>query len=763
MTFANTRGSSRSRVPLIAALALAASIGLAGCIDRADDPAPPTGGGGGGTGPTGPTGPADIPILNGGPVRNTGTGAGLTAQQIADIGKLMTTLDSAAITGNKAVVEFTVKTARGGAVTGLAPTTLRLMVSKLVPAADGVPSRWQSYVNRAATPSIQTPVLTSAIQANTESGVAAGWQELGSGRYRYTGATDLSKVTSPIAVPYEPTLTHRISIAIDLAGNARPLAPENPWRDFVPSGGTASSKLVASGANCEGCHVEFAEHGGPRRTFEYCVTCHNPASVDPDSGESVDMAYMVHSIHRGENRSKPWVVYGFNGTQYTSAHVTYPQPASFCENCHEKTAATPQGDDWQAFPTVASCGGCHDEGIVKTGPDPATGRYTYTYRHLTTQLPPDFRPADGSCQGCHRAGGVAGDVLATHKADLERKRIENGDRFQYRILSVDNAAVGQSPRVTFQIIGPDGNPVNVKALTTGRLRLDFSWASARDTHNVADIAGDAYAANRGQAIVVDFSSDKTAIVDNGNGTFSYTLATALPPGFADAQLGTGLMVVLEGRRVLDGVDAYPDSAVAFSGGATRAKLVEQAKCDVCHQKVYAHGGSRAGDPLVCLGCHNSSVGGRWLSGTTEEDFGPLALGAFIHSLHASKVPALADVSYPQSLGRCTACHTDEKVYAARAGALPITVDAGTNLSSGADTLRWRDDRADSATAGTCRSCHDSSSAVAHMQQQGGAFSVPKTLVPSNESCAFCHGPGNLHDTAAAHCGALPFGQCQDRP
>ena len=223
---------------MIALLALAASIGIAGCTNDGGGPAGPDGGGDTGqTGPTGPTGPADVPISLGGDVRNVGTGSTLTAQQIADIGTLVASIDSAAITGNKPVIEITVKTDKGGAVLGLAATTLRLGVAKLVPAANGFPSRWQSYINRSGAPSIATPALASAVQANTESGVAAGWQELGAGKYRYTSAVDLSTVTTPIAVTYEPSLTHRISVAIDLTGSARALAPDNPFKDFVPNGG----------------------------------------------------------------------------------------------------------------------------------------------------------------------------------------------------------------------------------------------------------------------------------------------------------------------------------------------------------------------------------------------------------------------------------------------------------------------------------------------------------------------------------------------
>ena len=160
MKFSSAPGWKRSRLPLIAMLALAATIGLAGCENDGGGAAGPPDTGSGGTGPTGPTGPSDVPISQGGPVRNVGTGSGLTAQQIADIGTLVATIDSAAVTGNKPVLEITVKTPQGGAVLGLAATTLRLGVAKLVPAVDTIPSRWQSYINRDGTPEHHCPVLT---------------------------------------------------------------------------------------------------------------------------------------------------------------------------------------------------------------------------------------------------------------------------------------------------------------------------------------------------------------------------------------------------------------------------------------------------------------------------------------------------------------------------------------------------------------------------------------------------------------------------
>jgi OmcA/MtrC family decaheme c-type cytochrome len=151
-----------------------------------------------------------------------------------------------------------------------------------------------------------------------------------------------------------------------------------------------------------------------------------------------------------------------------------------------------------------------------------------------------------------------------------------------------------------------------------------------------------------------------------------------------------------------------------------------------------------------------------VGGTFGTDtFGPLALGAFIHGLHASNVVPFGAVTYPQNLARCEGCHVAGKFNVARTTALPITVEAGTTLSSGAATLAWKDDLADSATAGTCKGCHTSAAAATHMESQGGSLGVAKTLTPSSsaEGCVVCHGKGQTFDTETLHCATLPYGQC----
>jgi len=755
MKIAGAQGVTRSRLPLIAMMALAAGIGLAGCDgdsvnDVAAGPTGPTGPVGP-TGPTGPTVPPTVPIEDGGPV-TIGDGTTLTADEIAQIGGLVATIDSATLSAAPApVVEFTVKTVHGGPVLGLAPAVTRFMVSKLVDDPAGrESSRWQSYVNRSATPSADGPaVLANAIQANTETAAAARWVELGSGRYRYTYAVDLDSVTAPIAVAYEPALTHRVGLEIRMSGAAEELAPDNPVKDFVPSGGAGSgAKLVAATENCASCHVRFDLHGGPRRTNEYCVTCHNPGTVDPDTGEDLGMAYLTHSIHLGEARGEPFKVWGFTG-EFDFSEVTYPQSTLFCETCHTQSASSPDGDDWKTKPSTAACGACHVEGIRKTGPDAATGRYTYRFQHSTF----DFAAADVDCVGCHRPGGAAGDILATHQKPVFdsgnrniRFSVERGRDFSYEIRGVTNAVAGMAPTVRFRILDK-GVPVDVTSLTAadGQLTLGLAW-STKDFHNVADLSTGVLAGARGRSLVIDLIANKAALVADGDGGFSYTLASALPAG-----VNGDVMATLYGRRQFaDDSHAYPQSAVFFPGGK-RQELVSQQKCEKCHEFVEAHGGSRAGNPMMCNACHNSSGG--WAA----EGYGPIAFGAFAHNLHAGKIEEIGEITYPQSPSRCEACHLEGTYYAARTDALAISTDAGPDQDLVADGIQNQnlfDDTWDSATAGTCGTCHDSGPAKAHMEQNGGAFGVAggKSLTPSSatEACAVCHGPGRAVDTARVH-------------
>ena len=288
----------------------------------------------------------------------------------------------------KLTVNFTLDDQSGAPLSGL--TGFSFIVAQLVPAGPTYvgtdpqdsqdPYFWQSYINRVEDvtqlsggqpnnvgPLAGLPVFTKAIQATTESNGTL--VDNGGGSYTYTFSKNLKTGTffpeDPATMSY-PFLgaaglafsadrTHRV--AIQLSG-ATPdeRAPVNVWYDFVPSGAAFNPavhgrKLVAETASCNTCHDgRLAIHGGNRTEVGYCVTCHNPGTVDANSGFNLDMANMTHKIHRGQNlpsvkAGDEYAIWGFRGTKHDYSEVLYPslyynktgEPLN-CTACHTSTA-----------------------------------------------------------------------------------------------------------------------------------------------------------------------------------------------------------------------------------------------------------------------------------------------------------------------------------------------------------------------------------------------------------------------------------------
>ena len=71
--------------------------------------------------------------------------------------------------------------------------------------------------------------------------------------------------------------------------------------NFVPNGSPVTDvRDVIKTESCNKCHDQLSAHGGSRRGIEMCVLCHTPETVDPDTGNTVDLKVMAHKIHMGE-------------------------------------------------------------------------------------------------------------------------------------------------------------------------------------------------------------------------------------------------------------------------------------------------------------------------------------------------------------------------------------------------------------------------------------------------------------------------------
>jgi hypothetical protein len=207
-----------------------------------------------------------------------------------------------------------------------------------------IPAGEDAYV--AYTTRVQTSPITgdSATQATSDSG--GSYTDMGDGTYMYKFGT---------AVPedYDTGATHTLGIYArrDLREFNLDRYVDNKLDHFIPSGdGTAMPRDIVTTETCNGrCHDPLAIHGGSRQEVGLCILCHNPTqSIDPDTGDSVDMPYMTHKIHAGANLTNGYTIIGYRQSVHDFSHVEYPAPLNDCEVCH--TGGVPSA----AFPMVAS-------------------------------------------------------------------------------------------------------------------------------------------------------------------------------------------------------------------------------------------------------------------------------------------------------------------------------------------------------------------------------------------------------------------------
>ncbi len=180
-------------------------------------------------------------------------------------------------------------------------------------------------------------------------------------------------------------------------------------------------------AKCKGCHdgnkhgdtvvPRLSLHGNNRNeNLTLCVVCHNPnqtdvpyryrttgTAADPRIGGAevpVDFKVMVHAIHAGGFRTRPYVVIGRNSSVNDFSGVRFPAELRDCTKCHIdvngkgtfelplapsvlgttvntrstylvapgalRSISVNPADDLKMSPTAAVCSACHDNSEVKS-------------------------------------------------------------------------------------------------------------------------------------------------------------------------------------------------------------------------------------------------------------------------------------------------------------------------------------------------------------------------------------------------------------
>ena len=693
----------------------------------------------------------------------------------------------------------------GEPLAGVAANNIRFSVAKLIPAAS--PSSWQSYINQTETKEAgdpgnapdgtPTPDGTTATQATAERASTEGgvFTDNGDGTYSYKFSFNFRAVTDPLAVAYEPSLTHRI--AMQVSDNAT-----NATYDFIPNNmnATPDTRSIVANIRCSECHEKFGLHGGDRVAVDYCVTCHNSGSGDANSGNTVDFTVMIHKIHAGADGPEveaggEYAIWGFRNTKHDYSTVVFPQDTLNCRKCHDGAdPETPDGDNWKNVPSEAACTSCHE------APDPV-------------QYPnfPDLTAAQ--IETAH----------VTPNATPNNPNLPAGvPSIEYELIEATVDGANQAV-IKFRIL-QDGNPLdlfdrdaNLPAGSSFDSRWpDFILAYAQPQDGITTPAEyNNLGRDSAQPLTVDLdqlgpvNNDDGTMVDNGDGTFTATTGgTTYPNG--PFPVGATLRAVgLQGYfrvNVDDGQGGTvryslhtPSAAIAVSGDDSRREVVDSNNCASCHEWFEGHGGNRVLNMNICVFCHNPNLSssGRRIdpadaSAAVVAAYGPDPLlypeatnnfKDMIHGIHGAETRTTdyefvrdrlngipynwSDVVFPGRAADCLTCHKTGTQTVPLDDDTLLTTNRTTGVANGQDTdfnavlaarasLPNATDFTITPTAAACYACHDSTDAIGHMEQNGAIIIENRSdVVAANpvETCSVCHDTGKTADLAVVHAAA----------
>jgi len=618
------------------------AVALAGCGGGSDG-APGAAGPTGPTGPAGPAGPGATPPAT---VVNLATVSADTWANLTPVG----TVQSVVI-NSPPVVSFKV-TDGTNPVVGLTTSQLRFTIAKLVPSANGSPSKWVNYI-------VGNPDTGAPSRPGTEN-VATNLVGNADGTYQYTFARDITgpmqtKMTAWFAdaanaasvykkadvmgangalLDYVPALTHRL--VIQLSGSVNSVALKNPINvvyDFIPATGQVvaaadSQREIVATAKCNECHDQIGvttPHGG-RIDTRYCVACHTDqrkagrtpstsiagafsgSTYVADGQVSGDFTTMIHKVHMGNRLTK--ANYDYAGVLFNK--IVYTQEVTNCTKCHDNSATssakTTQGDNWKQAPSIVACGSCHDNVNFATGAGHGGG----------------WPAVDQDCATCHKTSGIS-DIAIAHAGVNKTPHnltVPAGlTNFTYDVKTVTVNASNQ-PVVTFRILKQtppeatatavvfDGTASNSLVGFTGNPSFLVAYAAAQDGIATPVDFNNLGRANGQPASVTIGSLLSTLGTPDASGYYTVALTTAAFP--AGAKLRT---IALQGyyTQVAPAAARHTLSSVKAVSGEDRRAIVEAAKCSNCHEVFEGHGGNRnigketVGNTLVCAVCHNPTI------------------------------------------------------------------------------------------------------------------------------------------------------------
>lgn len=616
-------------------------------------------------------------------------------------------------------VTFTMKDDAGLPLEIEQVTAPRFLIGRLDVLNDNGSMRYFSYIITTATAPAGTP-NAGAVATQATSDRTGQFTKVSPGKYVYTFKAAIK------TADYDPTKTHTVSIQVDRTVNGKRFVA-NPLFHFVPDGSQVKTlrKVVTNDA-CNKCHTMLGAHGGGRKDVTLCLICHNPQTTNPGSGNTADMPVMIHKIHRGENlpsveAGKPYQFLTSRGATDFS-EVAFPMDIRNCQVCH----AGEQGDIYKKAPSRAVCGSCHDNVNFQTGVGHGPG------------LP---QTDDKMCTACHQPDGEEFGIAITgaHTIPLKSKKLKG---LIADIVEIKDAAPGLRPTVRFNIKENDGTIVDPTkfSVSPASLAINMGGPVAEYNHNIRESA--VTAVKDGEAFAYTFTKP---IPETVTGSYAFSIEVRRTITVVDNPEGTADVTVVEGAT-----NPVKIVGLGTAKATPRRAIVDEKKCNVCHDRLTMHGGQRITID-ECVICHNqkgNDIGRRPADVKGGES---IAMANMIHKIHTGEnlsnnytifaygnTPVgFNSVLFPGDRKKCDICHVTA------VPTLPLP-EAASNIDffnkDGQQIII-------PPTTAACTSCHDNANAIAHARLN----STPDGV----ESCSVCHKAGRSADIAGAH-GQIEF-------
>jgi len=496
---------------------------------------------------------------------------------------------------------------------------------------------------------------------------------------------------------------------------------------------------------CVVCHTEQRKYGRTEATIDSATLTFSGSAYMIDGRAVGNLPNFIHKLHLGEMLAKKGYDYGgvaFNHVTYPQDIRNCTKCHDGSATSTDKTA---KGDNWKSAPSRLACGSCHDGINFATGKgvtlaDALAGKTTSQFGHVGGAYADDT-----TCATCHTAaaintyhlpvtppnlgsalhvtGGNANSNSAWIASNLSRLPAD-AIAVSYDIKSVSRNASKQPVMVFRMMQNGARKDLNVFATATanpatadkelwdnfmGAPSVYFVFAVPQDgvtapaDFNVSvsswlknlwngKASGTAAGTLTGPdadgyytATLTGVQVPDNAVMLTGGLGYTYNVTSALPltqTNLTDypvsAPTATGQTNKIGGLIVI-----APNSQKVATGYTGRRAIVEDKRCNNCHQELGAftedafHGGQR-NDGTTCAWCHRpNQTSSGWSADSTS----------FVHAIHAGnkrKVDytwhaASTDhgywsITYPGILARCEQCH------------LPDTYNFGVTASANAAGL-----------------------------------------------------------------------------